>query len=336
MFEKLRRPGRSPKEGRLKKLFSYLIFGTICLVFVFLAPMGTKLLGEGVFAYVGNEPIRSRELLFIEEHLKRQYQSLLEQADEERFSKIQKEIRQRALEYLIETSLLIQGSKKAGFTLSDKELRSEIRSIPIFQKEGRFLYSLYLQYLKAQNLNPSRFEKRIRNEKLAENWRATFKKASSSNKIEKEKNLQRYSYKINFRYVLLDVGSFEEENLEALVKSKNLIKINQFLKKKKIDWEKTGVFSLFSAFGVPIVQNQNLMEVLIQYLPFKGILPKLIRQDNKIYIVQVLSFKKENMNPKEQQLESFLTRNFALSIRLLDSWKNAQRQKIKIRYSDNI
>ena len=336
MFDKLRRPGRSLKEGKTKKIFSYIIFGAICLVFVFLAPMGTKLIGEGILGYVGNEPIRIRELQLIEDSIKKEYQSRLEKADDESHLKIQEEIRQRAKAEIVKLYLLVQGSQKEGFFLSDKELHSEIRSFPVFQEEGRFLYSRYLLFLKSQNLSPSHFENRIRKSKLAQSWVNLFKKAIFSNTLEKEKKSQRHRYKVKIRYAVLHSEDIEEEHLEPLVKSRDLKKINSFLKKNDMNWEETGIFSPISGFGVPIAQNQNLMEVLVHYLPQKGIIPRFIRQANKIYIVNVLSFKEENISPKEQQLENFLSYRFDKSVRLLDSWINFQRQKIKVKLSDNI
>lgn len=336
MFEKLRRPGRSPKEGRFKKWFSYFVFGAICFVFVFLAPMGTNLMGEGVLGYVGNEPIRAREFRFFEESIKQHYRNRLEQAGDESYSKIQDEIRYRAKVEIVKRYLLVQGAQNDGFFLSTGELRSEIQSIPIFQKEGRFLYSRYLSFLKSEGLNPTRFEELIRKDKLAENWAGVFKKAISSNQLEKSKRAQRHRYKVNFRYALLNTGDIEEEKLEPLVKSKALQKINQFLKKNDVKWEETGPFPLFSAFGIPITQNQNLMDVLTHYLPAKGVIPRLIRQNDKIYIVHVLSFKEGEASPQEKQLENLLSLRFDKFVRLLDSWLDFQRQKIKVRLSDKI
>ena len=336
MFEKLRRPGRSPKEGRFKKWFSYFIFGAICLVFVFLVPMGTNLMGEGILGYVGNEPIRAGEFRWLEENIKRYYKSRLDQADDESYSKIQDEIRYRAKAEIVKMYLLVQGAQNDGFFLSDGELRSEIQSIPIFQKDGRFLHSRYLGFLKSKRLSPSRYEEQIRKAKLVENWAEIFRKTISSNQLEQNKRSQRHRYKVNFRYALLNAGGIEEEKLEPLVKSGALQKINHFLKKNDVKWEETGLFSLFSAFGIPIAQNQNLMDVLIHYLPAKGVIPRLIRQNDKIYIVHVLSFKKGKASPQETQLENLLSRRFDKSVRLLDSWLDFQRQKIKVKLSNKI
>ena len=331
MFEKWRRPGRSPKEGKIKKLFNYIVFGAICLVFVFLAPMGTKLMGEGVVAYVGGEPIRGRDLSFIEENIRRSQQGRLEQANEENYLKIQEEIRQSALRQIIELFLMAQGSQKEGFFLSDEELRAEIRSFPAFQQEGRFLYSAYLTFLKNSKLSSHRFEERIKKSKLSENWINIFKKASLVNSLEEEKKSQRGRYKVNFRYVLFKAGDIEEQKLEPLVKAGDVKKVNHFVQKNKGVWEKTGLFSLFSPFGTPIAQNQNLMELLIRHLPSLGIIPQLIRQADKIYVVDVLSFKEGEMDAEEKQLEKLISQRFDKSTRLLDSWLNFQREKIKVK-----
>ena len=336
MFEKLRRPGRSYKESRTKKIFSYFVFGAICLVFVFLAPMGTQLIGEGVVAYVGNSAIRSRELRFMQENIKTQYQSRLDQAEGDNYLKIEEEIKERALQSLVTLYLIVQASQKEGFLLSDGELRDVIQSFPAFQKDGRFLYSSYISFLKNQGLSPSRFEARIRNTKLVDHWKTIFQQAVSTNQLEAEKKDQLYQYKVNFRYALLKAGEMEEQNLEPFVQNQNLKKVNSFLKKHNASWKKTGVFSLFSPFSQPIVQNQNIMSALIKHLPSTGLIPQLIRQSNKIYLIHVLSFEKGKIKAQERQIEKPISRNFDKSLRLLDSWVQVQRGKTKVKISDKI
>lgn len=337
MFEKIRRPGRSLKDGKIKKWFSYLLFGLICIIFVFLAPMGSQLLGEKVFGYVGSEPIRARELRLVEANIRQQYKSRLEQADEKTYSLIQQKIRHRALQYLVELSLIAQGSKKSNFFLSDEELKSEIRSIQMFQNKGRFLYSRYLKFLKQEKINPSRFEERIRKMITAKNWSILFKKAVISNTLEKKKKSARHSYKINFNYAVLNAGDIEDQKLEPFLKSKDLKKVHHFLKKHKIEWEKTGEFSLFSSLGQVITHNQIVMDEIIHHLPVKGLIPRMIRHGDDIYIVHILSFQqKSQASMAERQLEGLLEQNFNKSVRVLDSWTKAQRKKIKVRLSNQI
>ena len=335
MFDRIRRPGRSLKESSFKKLFSYFVFGLICVIFVFLVPMGSQLLGEGILAYVGPEAVRAGEVQFFEANLKSQYRDRLKRADEEAFSKIQEEIRQRALSEVIKMYLVVQGSQKAGFFIGDKELKSILLSIPIFKEKGRFLYSKYKLYLKSQNLKASRFENRIRKIQQAKEWDSLFRKAIVKSQLERKKDRQRQAYKVNFQYVALKAGDVKEEKLEPLLKSKDLPKINQFLIEQKKQWKKTGEFSLLSPFGVEIAQNQNLMEALIRHLPNRGLIPVFIRHLDQVYIVNVLSFQEKKLSLQERQIQDLLSRSFGKSTRVLNSWTERQYQLIKVKRSSN-
>ena len=330
MLDKIRRPGRSYKDGTLKKIFTYIIFGLICIVFLFIAPMGVNLTGKGVAGKVGSHYISQRELRVLEENLRNQYKSRLEQADEERTQNIQKEIRSRALQYLVRLYLINSALHKERVFLTNEELAGSIQSIPVFQEDGRFLNSRYQTFLKRQNLQAVRFEESIRREQLVKNWEKTFNQALSSNELEEEKKQARYKYKVNFRYVTLNSTEINEEELEPFVKSKNKPEIEKFLKKAQVKWEKTGSFSLFLPLGVSIAQNELIMDKLINQLPNTGLIPELIREGNKIFLVEVLSFVEGKPNPEEKRLEALFSQNFEKSIRLFDSWLELKREQIKV------
>ena len=337
MLDKIRRPGRFYKDGTFKKIFTYTIFGLICLVFLFIAPMGINLTGQGVAGQVGNHYINQRELKTLEENLRNQYKSQLEQADEERSLQLQKEIRSRALLYLVRLYLINSALHKEGVFLTDEELAVSIRSIPIFQEKGRFLKSRYQTYLKIQKLRPHQFQESIRREQLAKNWEKTFNQALIPNELEKEKKQARYKYKVSFRYVTLNATEVKEEELEPFVKSKNKPEIEKFLKTIQAKWEKTDAFSLFMPLGVPIAQNEIIMNKLISQLPKKGLIPELIRDDKKIFLVEVLSFVEEDTKPEKKHLEALFSQNFEKSLRLFDSWLILKREQIKVQInSDNI
>ena len=330
MLDKLRRPGRSRKDGKLKKIFSTFIFGLICLVFVFIAPMGINLMGEGVVAKVGNDAIRSRELRIIEENLRRQYSRRLEQADEESASQLNQQIRMRALQQLVSIYLINYALKKEGLFLTDEELIAVIQSIPYLQEEGRFLNSRYRAFLKSQNLSSARFEENVRREQLVRNWQKTFNQAVPSNKLEKEKNQARRQYKVNLRYAMLKAEEVEEEKLEPFIKEKNKKEIERFLKTNQAQWKKTGLFSLLLPIGDSIAHSETAMSAVIDQLPATGFISKLIRDDNTIYVVEVLSFSKESPRPEDKQLSAITSQNFEKASRLFDSWLSVQRDRIKI------
>ena len=331
MLDKLRRPGRSRKDGRIKKIFTTALFGLICLVFVFIAPMGVNIMGEGVVAQVGSDFIKSRELRMIEENLRYQYKSRLEQEDSDSASQLERQIRSRALQELVRLYLINYSLKKEGHFLTDEELAFAIQSIPEFQEKGRFLKTKYIALLKNINLNQARFEENERRRLLANQWQKTFQQAVPANKLEKEKNQARYQYKTQLRYIELKAEEVEEEQLEPFVLEQNKQEIDRFLKQTQAKWEKTNLFPLLLPLGVPIAHNENIMKAVIEQLPIKGLIPKLIRDKDKLYIVEILSFSEDSSNPEDKSLAGLLNQSFEKANRLFDSWLTVQRQNVKIK-----
>ena len=330
MLDKLRRPGRSHKEGHFKKIFTVSFFGLICIVFIFIGPMGAQLAGKGVVGKVGNEFIQTRELRLLEENFKNQYKSRLEQADEEQSSRLTKQIRQMALQNLVQLYLINYALQKEDLFLTDEELIKSIQDSPVFQEKGRFSKSRYITILKNIKLSRSHFEQSERKRLLVDNWQKTFNKAIVSNELEKEKKQARHQYKVNLRYAEMNAGKIEEEKLEPFIKEKNKREINNFLKKAQVKWEKTGVFSLLLPMGVSVAHNEILMSAVIEQLPSKGLIPKLIREENKVYVVEVLSFSKENISKEDKQLSDLMSQNFDKYNRLFKSWLSTKREHIKV------
>ena len=334
MLNKIRRPGRSYKDGVFKKAFSYIVLGLICAMFLFIAPMGTQLNTQGVVAQVESHLIRSRELKLIEDNFKKQYQSRLNSSPSP--EALQQQIRSQALQYLIDLYKISVLAEKEDFFISDKELRETIRDYPAFQEEGRFLYSRYQVFLKSQNLSPAHFEERIRRYELSQNWVSSFKKAALTNQLEELKKSERHQYKINFQYVELAAEKVEEEKLADLLKTKNQAGVKQFLKSADADWKETGVFSLILPIGQAIAQNDKIVEALLSHLPNKGLVPNIIRDENKVYAVKILSFDKTESKPEELKIERLLSRNFGKSDQVFENWLSTESKKIKVQKRDEI
>ena len=330
MFEKLRKPKKAKRQGRLKTLFSYIIFGTICLVFVFLSPMGGQIFGEGVVAYVGSEPIRSREFRFFEENLKSQYQERLNTGSAEEIQQLQNKIRHNALQQLINMYLISQAAEDAGFLVSDQELQDEIKAYSVFQNKGRFVYSQYLSFLKSQNLTASRFENRIRRFKTTQNWRQLFLKSVFSNSLENTKNLKRNLFQIKVRFAKIPLSDIKMEEIQPLLFAKDLNQLNQFFRKNKISWKTEKEMPLAQLFNLPSLRERDFIESIIDYLPNKGLISKLLMKGNQGYIVEILSFREGvfQKDNKDFMLTSFL--DYEKSERLFDQWVNNQKEKFPI------
>ena len=328
MLEKIRRPGRSYKDGIVKKSLSYFILGLICAMFLFIAPMGTQLSTQGVVAQVGPHLIRSRELKNVEDNLKRQYRSRLNSGSNT--EALQKQIRSQAIQYLIDTYKISFLAEQKGFFISDKELRDRIKKYPAFQDKGRFLHSRYQAFLKNQNLNPAHFEERIRRAELSQDWLMLFKKGIPKNQLEEVKKKEKYKYQISINYVELPAEQVEENKLAALLKAKDRKGIDQFIKAADASWEKTDVFSLIMPIAQPIAQKDQIIEALLAHVPEKGLIPKLIRDENKVYAIEINSFKIGTVKKEDLQIEQLLSRNFGKSDQVFEDWLSIESKNIKV------
>lgn len=76
-------------------------------------------------------------------------------------------LRTATLETLIQRRLLIDQAYRAGITVTDGQLKSNIGAAAVFQDaDGKFSYSNYEQYLHAENMTPAMFEARVRQDML--------------------------------------------------------------------------------------------------------------------------------------------------------------------------
>jgi peptidyl-prolyl cis-trans isomerase D len=70
-------------------------------------------------------------------------------------------IKQQALEQLINTAIIRQGIQEIGFRVSEGELRDAILQYPAFQRNGQFDRNLYAQFLGSTGLDEEKFQEMI-------------------------------------------------------------------------------------------------------------------------------------------------------------------------------
>ncbi len=96
----------------------------------------------GAAAYVNGEVITNREFNQEYEYKMMQYQQMLgSQYDEKFMAALQ--IPQRVLDEMVQYKLLAQQALNLGIVVPDSELADYIRSVPYYQKDGKFDASLY-------------------------------------------------------------------------------------------------------------------------------------------------------------------------------------------------
>jgi len=116
--------------------------------------------GNGAAAWVNGEVITKREFSQEYEYKMMQYQQMLgNQYDEKFMAALQ--IPQRVLDEMIQYKLLAQQAQTLGVVVPDAELADHIRSIPYYQKDGKFDASLYAK-LPNRGLEERRQRERLR------------------------------------------------------------------------------------------------------------------------------------------------------------------------------
>ena len=337
MLEKIRRPGKANKANQYKKLFSYFIFLLICLVFVFFTPMTSQLIGYGggVVATVGRQSIPYRELSLLEKNLREQNQSRFNTAGVSEAQKLERQMRQTALSHLLNGYLISAGAEKEGFFVGDGELRDFIRSLPIFQDKGQFIYSRYRAYLKSRHLKPAFFEAQIRREIMRENWRGLFFKALQSNELERNKNSLKGLYTAAARFVEMELKGPLLMELEPLVKDQKIQEISMILKKSKVEWQAVETFSP-GRRGIPQFQNnKKVQQAVFDYLPQTGLIPRVITSRGKIYLVEVTSFRKKASHLSGGGKGSLLL-SFDKPLQLFEGWVKNQEKTIKVKINEKL
>ncbi|NOZ68336.1 MAG: hypothetical protein GXP46_03635 [Deferribacteres bacterium] len=77
-----------------------------------------------------------------------------------------RELQDRVLARMINTRVLLIAARRAGITVTEKELQEAIKNQPFFQRDGAFDPDLYKRKLKFNRLTPQAYESSVRNDML--------------------------------------------------------------------------------------------------------------------------------------------------------------------------
>lgn len=134
------------------------IFIIIIFVFVlFWTDQGDKGTGLQVVATVDGSKITLSEYQKAYENIMNVYRSVYREGLSEEVLKAMK-IKEKALDNIIDSRLLIKEADRLGLKVSDAELIDSVSKYPAFQKDNAFDKAQYLAVLKANRLTPNEFE----------------------------------------------------------------------------------------------------------------------------------------------------------------------------------
>lgn len=211
MLQLLRRKAQST--------FIQIIVVIIALVFIFWG-VGTNLSGDRQAALV----INGEEISFqdFQQAYDRAYQRFSDQFGGNMPKDLAETlgIKQQVINQLIQTTLLRQGAEKMGIHVSSEEVRKAIESMVQFQENGAFNMERYKAVLANIRTAPTKFEKSMRIDRLAEvGAREIGNFASVATDSEVREIYSQMNEQVEVDFVKLDPANFEkkvEVNDEAL------------------------------------------------------------------------------------------------------------------------
>ncbi len=134
-----------------------IILGAIVIVFVFWGVGNFQSQRLAKIASVNGEPISIEEYRKTYNNLLEQYRQRFGGNLDDNMLKMLN-LKQNALDQLIDRTLLRQEAARLHLRVSDEELKKSIMDMPVFQRDGRFDNDLYNRVLEQNRLTPEEFE----------------------------------------------------------------------------------------------------------------------------------------------------------------------------------
>lgn len=117
-------------------------------------------------------------------------------------------LRQMALEQLIDQSLINREAQRLGLQVSDDELAHAIGSQSAFQVDGRFNLQKYAEVLQQNDLEPSTFERKTREQILTDTMRQMIVQAVQVSQNEVRSEFNRFGEKLSLAYIEFAYSDF--------------------------------------------------------------------------------------------------------------------------------
>jgi len=148
------------KTLREKAKYFYFLFFLVIITFVF---WGVGTVDKPKIEYVAEvdgQKIYAEKFWRNYEELRRVYREVFG----EKASEIDKDLKERVLEDLINEEVLLWIAKKYDIEATDKEVQNAIINDPRFMRNGVFQKDIYFQILKLNRMTPAQYEAYLKRE----------------------------------------------------------------------------------------------------------------------------------------------------------------------------
>ncbi len=332
MFEKIRKPGRR------KNLASYIIFGLICLIFVFIGvPLDRSSSIGGSAIIVNNKVISWAEFQNYLESLQSQSKPAV---DPDKEAERQDRLRQQTVDSLLNMELMFQTTYHIGLMAAEQAIQESIVELPLFQEEGRFLHSRYRDFLKLRNFSANHFENLIKKDIQIRRLQNLFKQAISVSQLAKERKNRLNAFKIQVSYLAFPSDSFKDGEmgvLQEVVEQGQEDQLNRLMKDKAVEWKKVEPFDLRQTSLPGLSSEKKLFNTVIQHLPHLGLVKKVIKQRNQTFVLKINDINHTvNSDPEESVLSMGLFMDQMMPQMVFYSWIRSIRSSAELKFNPSL
>jgi len=158
-------------------------------------------------ATVGGESVSLREFQMTYTNLVDFYRRAYQDRFTEDFARTLN-LKQQALDTLVQRKLLLHEARRQGIRVTDAELIERVHSYPVFQVDNNFDSTRYLQVLRLSRLTPGDFEQNQREELLLAKLENLIKDAIQVTEIEVKEAFIHDKEQLNVEYLRVDPAQF--------------------------------------------------------------------------------------------------------------------------------
>ncbi len=192
----------------IKAILWLIILAFVGTIFYSWGMGGASNSGGGVIATVRGEKIFQGEYERTFNNLVDFYrQQFRNQFSDEMIKKLN--LKTQALEALIQKKLLLQEAEKQNLKISDAELVSHIKGLPVFQNDKKFSEKSYRNYLQFQRMTPGEFEDSQRESLILTKLEKLFGASSKVSQSEIRKAFKHEEEKAKLDYVRFNNDHFQ-------------------------------------------------------------------------------------------------------------------------------
>ncbi|MDA8560473.1 SurA N-terminal domain-containing protein [Nitrospinae bacterium] len=210
----------------IKAILWLIIFAFVGTIFYSWGVGGASNSGGGVIATVQGDKIFQGEYDRTFNNLVDFYrQQFKNQFSDEMIKKL--DLKNQALEALIQKKLLLQEAEKQNLRVSDTELISHIQGLQVFQSEKKFSEKSYRNYLQFQRVTPGQFEYNQRENLILTKLEKLFGTSSKVSQSEIQEAFRNEEEKSKLDYVRFNDDHFEADKVFSDQELNNFFQANK-------------------------------------------------------------------------------------------------------------